>query len=223
MAREQFETNRIFLNHFARESIQGCIFTLNYDLLLYWSLLEGGLTRLLRDSFSYNNMYTHDYTTQNDCTTYENSTNLFYLHGALHLRTDLYNDTYKITDEKLPSRLEPDLNNNTFHTIVFEETTEEKMQKILNNKYLTVAYNTLNNVCGSLFTYGFSFSQNDQHIIDAILNSRLENFYVGLYGGEHSGENRNIHGICGGIYEQRMLMRMPISIEYFRSDHVSPW
>lgn len=221
MTREQFRNNKIFLHHFVR-NIQGCIFTLNYDLLLYWSIFEGRLERLLRDSFSDNdNIYNDRYTPQNDCINYANSTNLFYLHGALHLRTDGYNRTYKITNSNLLLILEDDLNRNIFPTIVFEGTTKEKKQKILNNSYLTIAYNTLRNACGSLFTYGFSFSQNDQHIIDAIVSSRLEKLYVGLYGDERLGENADIRAICAGIRDRRRFR--PISIEYFRSDHVSPW
>lgn len=224
LTREQFECNRNFLQNFANDDIQGCIFTLNYDLMLYWSILQGNLRRLLRDSFSDLGKYNNHFTPRKQCRNYINCTNVFYLHGALHLRTDMYNETYKIiNNDNILNTLFDDLDNGIFPTIVFEGTTEEKKQKIYNNKYLTIAYETLENIYGNLFTYGFSFSQNDQHIIDAIINSRLSRLYVGLYGDEHSMENIHIHAICAGIYERRRLLGKPIHIEYYRTDLVSPW
>lgn len=223
LTREQFDRNCIFLQHFVNNTIQGCIFTLNYDIMLYWSILQGNLTRLLRDSFSNSCEYNDYFTPKKDCKNYTSSTNVFYLHGALHLRSSKYNDTYKIGNvDNILDELAEDLNGNLFPTIVFEGTTEEKKQKIDTNEYLTIAYNTFSNAYGNLFTYGFSFSQNDQHIIDAITNSRISRLYVGLYGDEDSEENANIRASCSGINEKRKSTQA-IEIKYYNTTDASPW
>lgn len=164
--------NNNFLSYFTSS---GRIFTLNYDLLLYWSLLDGFTNKRLdfRDGFTNGSHWDTYY-----------STTLFFLHGAFHLRTDPYGSTYKlnyISNNSLLSQTISDLQNSLYPLIVFEGTSDNKLKKIKNNRYLSMCYDSLTKSEDNLFTYGVALSDNDWHIVDAITNSQLSSIYIGMY------------------------------------------
>lgn len=173
IANSNFSRNNNFLKNFIRQRDEN-IFTMNYDLLLYWSILEGLENGILNvvDGFSYNGYWSEYYVS-----------NIFYIHGALHLRTNDYGDTYKLRydDAGLLSQAANDLMNNVYPLIVFEGSSEDKEKRIKNNKYLSMCHKKLSSIYGILFTYGVSFSANDIHIVNAILNSQITDVCIGVY------------------------------------------
>lgn len=191
MTDKQYKKNGEFLKKF------NMIFTLNYDLLLYWSILENKLERKFKDNFSI-----RDSEIAGLCfnESYLNETCLWFLHGALHLRTDNKGMAYKIVnknDNSILKQLKDSLSRLEYPTIVFEGSDNDKRLLINSNRYLSIASKVFSNSYGTLFTYGFSFSDNDEHVIESIKKSAISVLCVGLRGTIKN--NSKIFEKCEGI------------------------
>ena len=151
------------------------IFTLNYDLLLYWVIIHGA-RGCHRDGFAFGDQTPDGFRTfslEADCS-------VFFMHGALHLFLDNLNDTRKrvvtnhtivddITDTIRRSRKLP--------LFVAEGTAAQKMRKINSVPYLRNAYLNLKGCNGSLFIFGHSAGEQDRHVYDAIASSQIATIY----------------------------------------------
>lgn len=157
------------------------IFTLNYDMLLYWLILEYNKTvnKNFWDGFCKNQ-------TTNDCewdASYSR-TNIFYLHGAIHLFCN-NSGTYKIKPEvqtPLLSIIGKLQNDNIMPLIVTEGDSYSKYNTIMQQQYLTSCYQKLSDINGYLVLYGLSLKQNDDHIFYAINNNyKIEKIFISVY------------------------------------------
>jgi len=212
---DMFIKNREFLRNFSK------FFTLNYDLLLYWSLLNSEI--VFADNFSSGLDYKF-----ND--NFSQNTTLWFLHGALHLRTDRFTgQTRKVvyrSQSTLLRQLADDLINSMYPTIVFEGTASEKRSKIGSNTYLSMANQHLASLGGSLFTFGFSFNDNDAHMQKAIADSDISMLCVGIRGSEQN----NLH-ICGKCREIQTLadskraatLSPPLQVYFYNTSEMSIW
>jgi len=158
----QAEKCATFLNLFCK------IFTLNYDLQLYWVILRAkekkhadgfGLGEVIEGFKTFSEIGT--------CSTY-------YLHGALHLFESENGDTQKRV--RTGSTIVDDIaetirKRRTLPLFVAEGTTVQKLRKINSVAYLRHCYETLRNIAGDLFIFGHSVSDNDIHIYDAIFSA----------------------------------------------------
>ena len=79
----------------------------------------------------------------------------------------------------------------------------QKMNHITHNKYLTYCYDCLCEITGSLVVLGFSFGDNDTHIIDAINKAakhgpqrgdKLLSIYVGVFSEGDYNHMKSIEG-----------------------------
>lgn len=105
--------------------------------------------------------------------------NLFFLHGAFHIYKD-GKSIKKITqqsDQALYDRLEKILNNDEQEVVCIFQT-ENKLEAIKENDYLTNCYDKLAELSGNLVILGCSLSENDMHIFDNINQSEIENIYI---------------------------------------------
>ncbi len=90
MKAAEFESCQVFLANFLSGSSAGLIFTVNYDLLLYWTLMhtsEGAERKYLRVDDGFGNDEDDPYA---DYVVWQGETrahtpSIYYLHGALHL------------------------------------------------------------------------------------------------------------------------------------------
>lgn len=174
---DQYKTNGEFLKNFSS------LFSLNYDLLLYWSILENGLTKKFRDSFSFREDGIRKKLWFSE--RYFDSTTMWFLHGALHLRTDSSGFAYKVLydeDMNIREQLKDDIEDSIYPILVFEGTDEEKLSKINSNRYLSMANKAFSDLSGHLFTYGFSFGRNDFHVRESIVKSKISHLCIGVYG-----------------------------------------
>jgi hypothetical protein len=159
------------------------IFTLNYDLLLYWVILHGASSHH-SDGFGLGDAV-------NGFRTFSPSANCtaFFVHGALHLFLDDQNDTQKrimtgativndITETIRLSRKLP--------LFVAEGTAAQKMRKINSVPYLRHAYEQLSGCNGSLFIFGHSAEGKDSHIYNAVARSRIDTIYFCVYRPENT-------------------------------------
>lgn len=208
----KYEACLQFLANFIDQ--KGNIYTLNYDLLLYWTLMFGWDKKLIktqpndgfgRDTTFYNGqVYVDDYLTwQGDKNAH--GQNVHYLHGALHVYdkgSEVEKFNWNDTHKPLIDQARDALSANRFPLFVAEGESEKKMDKIIHSGYLyhsfksfstTMSYGSKNDrgkCC--LFTFGVSFSVNDAHILEKITNGNVSCLYVSIYGEPNSNLNTQI-------------------------------
>jgi len=188
---EEFVNSMNFIKDYDR------IYTLNYDLLLYWTtmklgdairqqLIETSNVRLnISDGF-------HDpYGETTDFVVYGNdssSQNIFYLHGALHLFDNKYEvikNTYSRTNKTLREQTLEFLEKDIYPVFVSEGTSDQKKTKIFHNAYLNHCYKSLKGIGrsksnDSIVIFGTMLKSNDEHIQKAILENKIKRIYIGV-------------------------------------------
>lgn len=193
-----------FLQHF------DSIYTLNYDLLTYWMILnynEHSGSKRFNDGFSRRKTqklkrWMINYNVNQwlkETTDTKAAQNVFFLHGAMHIYEEVDEKlrllpertrdeiTYKLRSEqetvryKILSLITKFIDNyRIMPLVVVEGTHGNKLNRISENTYLQNCYNSLCSSSGTLTTYGVNFNDNDSHIVDAILSSSLANVYIGI-------------------------------------------
>lgn len=167
----QYDSSAAFVRNFST------VFTLNYDLLLYWVNLE---KRVLRDGFgrgAREGNFIGPFSKEAYC-------QLFNLHGGLHLFDNEAGEILKAlkNDDGVISTITNLIQNeNRFPIYVAEGTSEKKMAKIKSNAYLTHCYDKLKESSGPMFIYGHSANDNDAHVYRAIFASQPKHIYFGVY------------------------------------------
>ena len=152
----------------------GTIFTLNYDLLLYWVILEN--TKQFQDGFGLaedRNGFRWPFKTGAHC-------NVFNLHGGLHL--------FKTEDDMVEKRIDQGggvidaiastvVEAKRLPLYVAEGSSVQKLAHIYAVPYLRHCYETLQQSKNAFFVYGHSANANDAHIYDALFNSKIGHLY----------------------------------------------
>ncbi|MBR0911487.1 DUF4917 family protein [Bradyrhizobium japonicum] len=161
-----------FLNPFK------CVFTTNYDLLLYWVVIKSG-GRFgdgflnAKDADGFRGPFQED-----------NRCNVYNVHGGLQL--------FVRTDGELSKRLAgPDggieaigrtiAEQKRFPLYVAEGNTESKQRRIHESRYLTLCFQRLKESSGCFFVYGSAAADNDAHIYDALFRSKIKHLYFCIY------------------------------------------
>jgi len=187
-----------FLEKYLR--YDGYVFSTNYDLLLYWTLIRNGSKNAIdgfgRELENQSDEFDPNQEPEYSRTLYwgihKNRQNIFYLHGALPIfdtGIEIIKETYSENDNKfLLANIKKRMVNKEYPIFVTAGNALEKMKHITHNKYLTFCYDKLCSIEGSLITFGFCFGDNDTHIIDAINKAanqsksrRLWSIYIGVY------------------------------------------
>ena len=169
----QYESGAAFLKHFRK------VFTLNYDLLLYWVNLEKGL---LTDGFGLgkdveDGRFKGPFQERAYCRT-------FNLHGGLHLFQDKVGDVYKALndgDGVIANITHEIANNGHLPLYVAEGTSTSKLRKINSVKYLRHCYRALQETIAAVFVFGHSADLNDAHIYHAVFGSKAKHVYFGIF------------------------------------------
>ena len=163
------------------------IYSLNYDLLLYWVRCHRN-QNIGRDSFTRLDgelVFSPD-----------NNANYFFPHGSLFLYRDGVTATKSGSSERNPilARLETNITNVKFPMCISEGTGEQKLREIKKNYYLLYAYNRIKESRGSIFTFGCSFLDGkDSHIIEAMCLSNADRIVVGEFNPSLVTEHRLNH------------------------------
>lgn len=176
---QQYARTRKFLRNFKR------IYTLNYDLLLYWSLMrnEVGDGRFkFQDGFGPNKnklVWSRD----NGIA----APPVYNLHGGMHFYVE-NKKLHKLKSRRgssLLSQLMDNLHMGKYPFVVTEGTRDDKEERIARSAYLRNCHDTLTTLRGALFTHGVALSDNDDHVFDKIADSpKLKSIYVGIYGND---------------------------------------
>lgn len=192
------------------------IFTLNYDLLLYWVRLNipqfhDGFGKGIR-----NNGFIGPFTKGAYCEIYN-------LHGGLHLFKNNLNEIEKrlASGDDLISRITETIEESRLPLYVAEGTSKKKLAKINSVPYLRHCLEELGNITGTLFIYGHSASENDKHIYKAIFESKvLQKVYFCIH-----RPTTNVNKIKGVLenYKSDPLANDKIKIEFIDAESVKVW
>jgi len=217
---EQYASCRRFLNNFKH------IYSLNYDLLLYWSIMQTEVGQDLTagdDGFRTPDEGEGEYVTWDVEKT--DSQDVFYLHGALHLfdaGSELKKFTWINTGVRLIEQVREALASNMFPLIVAEGSSNEKMARIQHSNYLGRGYRSFAKIAGSLYVYGFAMSQNDEHWLRLIEKNRgLRKLFVGIYGDPTSEGNQALIARCMALGAARSTS--PLEVSFFDAATAQVW
>ncbi len=217
---EEYTSCRKFLENFNN------IYTLNYDLLLYWAVMhdEDGIKIKSDDGFRKpDDDYDSEYVVWEAGTS--RSQNIWYLHGALHVfdaGTEIQKYTWINTGKRLIEQIREALERDYFPLFVAEGTSKEKLERIMHSEYLAKGKRSFSSIQGALFIHGHSLSANDNHFIKAIEKGKIQHLFVGLFGDETSESNKAIKKRASQIIKRR-AQHKPIVVSFYSSESANVW
>lgn len=212
---QQYKCARAFIKRFQN------IFTLNYDLLLYW------ITN--KNEIKPKGYFTKDGFRRQ---TWENrpEQNVYFLHGGLHLYDDgswICKHTFRegrtkkngfIKNITIVDQVQENLDKGKFPLFVSEPTHEKKLVRIKHNPYLNHCFNTLKTLNESLFIHGHSMSGNDEHIFQQIRESSVSKVFVSVFGDAYSSENKATMANA-----RRFIGTRKINVEFYDASSTPIW
>jgi hypothetical protein len=190
------------------------VFTINYDLLLYWVILKMG-GYVFTDGFGLGGESGgfRTFSEGGKCNTY-------YLHGALHLFLGAKRDTLKriVTTGTIINDISDTIRNRSqLPLFVSEGTSVEKMARINSVPYLRYCYDKLKTLQGSLFIFGHAIAENDYHLYDAIFASDIDKLFVCVY-----RPDENLQNVKERLAQFRERNGQ-IEVDYIDSSKVQIW
>lgn len=239
----KFEACENFLKHFLVTN--GYIFYLNYDLLLYWTLMrfldkkEDQKNKIKhQDGFGKETWFEGGGIEVNSYLSWlgkSKDQNIHYLHGALHLyktNTDLVKFSWLNQGVTLIEQAKNALKESWFPLFVSEGDSDKKLSKINETPYLHYSYDSFKGVLCSrsnrkagntcMFSFGFSFSDNDKHIYSHFATGKIKHLFVGIYGNYKSDENQMIISKVNQLKESRDKNE-PLKITYYNAESAKVW
>ncbi len=217
ISNEKYEACRAFLSNFKG------IYTVNYDLLLYWALMQEELAPNIEfdDGFRKPDDGPADYVTWDVQKTDEQ--NVFYLHGGLHLfdaGPELQKFTWCNTGIALIDQIRQGLETGRYPLFVAEGSADSKLDRIQHSGFLNRAYRSFAAIGGSLFIFGLSFSNSDEHILRLLDRGKIKPAFISLHGNPNSAGNMRIVERIQVMLARR---KRPLAIEFFDADSAKVW
>jgi hypothetical protein len=232
---EKFWACRRFLSHFLAGERAGCVFTLNYDLLLYWALMHEDMPFGEPVELAINDGFGNDEDAPDaDYVVWQGETSahsacVMFLHGALHLfdsGKELLKYTWIRKGVPLIDQAREALANNAFPLFVAEGTSAKKKAKIRHNAYLYQGFKqfTANVQQGRhcMFIFGHSLAENDDHILNRIGRGRCRKLYVGIYGDPTAEGNHQIMARAQALADLRPE-RWPLQVAFYDAATAEVW
>ncbi len=232
---DQFWACRRFLSHFlGEENKDGKVYTLNYDLLLYWCLMHEDMGFDDPIDLVANDGFGRDEDTDPDYVNWMGESGahgqrVHYMHGALHLfdgGSELQKYTWVNTGKPLLEQARDAMSADKFPLFVAEGKSDQKLSKIKHSAYLHHSYKSFSaqmmQANDALFIFGHSLAENDQHILKKIARGRIGQIYVGLYGDANSSGNKKIQTAAKGLAQARGE-RFPLKVSFFDAASAQVW
>jgi hypothetical protein len=207
----QYDNAIQFLRNFAQ------IFSLNYDLLLYWSILgaNGFTDGFGRGEKMPDGKFHGPFKEEAYCT-------VFNPHGGLHLFQNEKGETFKalnggvgvvatISEEIRGAKRLP--------LYVAEGSSHSKLKKINSVEYLRYAYRKLEENENTVFIYGHSANKTGQHIYEAIFRSKAPNVYIGI----HQADEQKLRAMRAQILKYAALAGSQKQCTFYRSETANVW
>ncbi len=233
---DEFRACRQFLSHFLSPDKAGHVFTLNYDLLLYSTLMHDDNAFAadpveLKKNDGFGNDEDDpdaDYVVWQGETA-AHSANVHFLHGGLHLfdyGSELHKYTWVRKGESLVEQARTAINADKFPLFVAEGASNQKKNKIRHNAYLyqSLKVLTANAQIGThcFFIFGHSLANNDGHILRRLGRGRFKRLYVGIFGDPNTETNRGIVSRAEALAAERND-RWPLEVSFFDSSTANVW
>ena len=216
---DEYAHARRFLANF------GSIYSVNYDLLLYWALMQQEIEPEVPfdDGFRQPDDGPADYVTWEVEKTDRQT--IFYLHGALHIFDaghEVQKYTWVNTGVALIEQVREALERNLYPLFVSEGDSRQKLSKIKHSDFLARAYRSFSKIGGALFVYGHSFAPSDEHVLRLIDKNKCSQLFVGLYGDPDSPGNRRIRDRAQAIAAGRPNSR-PLEALFYDAASARVW
>jgi hypothetical protein len=216
---EQYASCKLFLEHF------DCIYTCNYDLLVYWTLMQDEIPPKMQHDDGFRNPDDPDmpyvvWEVQNT-----DDQNIHYLHGALHIYDaghELQKYTWIKTQIPLIDQIRTALKEDKYPLFVSEGTWQEKLERIQHSNYLGRSYRSFAKIGGCLFIYGLSLAPNDEHILTLLDDNKITNVFVGIFGDPSADWNRTMVERAKQLGSNRPKSR-PIVIHFYDAASAQVW
>jgi len=223
---DQYKSCRSFLYQFGHK------FTLNYDVLLYWALMNEDVDDLnLAPDDGFRNP-DEDYPLY---VTWQqgNKATVNYLHGALHLfdkETDIIKYTWSKTAVPIVEQIRIALDDEKYPLFVAEGSSASKWRKIMHNAYLHKAFRSFESCTApaqnSLVIFGHSLAENDDHILRCISKGRMRKIAVGIYGAASPDEIGQVEARANYLQAERLRMQgpgQPLEVLFFDTRSAQVW
>ena len=216
---EQYAACRAFLGSFER------IYTVNYDLLLYWALMQTEIEPQIRfdDGFRAPEDGPAEYVTWDVQKTGQQ--NSFYLHGGLHIfdaGAELQKFTWCNMGTALIEQIREALETNRFPLFVAEGSHDSKLDRIQHRGFLNRSYRSFAEIGGSLFVFGLSFGEADEHILKLLDKGKVKQLFISLHGDPNSERNTRI-AERAELMRTRRPPKRPLTVEFYDSDSAHAW
>ena len=203
-----------FMTHFET------VISLNYDLIVYWAAMLGNrqLGLHFKDGFI-NGSFTDDWEALRAPYRANGSTLFFYPHGNLVLtRTDDRGES-KLGAQEGGRLLDAILDNweggSAIPLFVCEGTASHKQKSIESSSYLERVYREVIPAMGeSVVIYGWSLSEQDQHIVNQITRNPPQRVAISVRGGSQAFAQR----------AQEIMNRAGVNqVDFFDSESLGCW
>jgi Domain of unknown function (DUF4917) len=227
---EEYAAARRFLANFD----SGKIYTVSYDLLLYWTLLQDSEPEIAHDDGFRADPEEPDA----EWVVWEGFADwgqrIYFLHGGLHLfdaGSQLKKITWVRTGIPLVDQIRDALAENVYPRVVTEGTSVEKLERIEHSPYLHRGLKSLKACGGSIFIHGHSLDPNDEHVLRRIEDSKVEAIFVSLHGDPDSEDNQKIVERAELMGERRAEHEAPkaaryrkqLKVHFFDADSAAVW
>ncbi len=217
---EEYTSCRTFLSSFNN------VYTLNYDLLLYWAVMHNDDGEKIKSDDGFRkpeDEFDSEYVVWEAGTS--RSQNIWYLHGALHVfdaGSEIQKYTWINTGQRLIEQIRDALERDYFPLFVSEGTSNEKLERIMHNEYLAKGKRSFSSIQGALFIHGHSLAENDEHFLKAIEKGNIEHLYIGLYGDENNESNKIIKTRAERMINNRAQSK-PLQVSFYDSQSAQVW
>jgi hypothetical protein len=215
----EYAACREFLQHFTS------VYTLNYDLLLYWTVMHTAQGEAPRSDDGFRKPpddFDAGYVTWDPSQSHDQS--MWYLHGALHVfdtGTEVQKYTWNNTGVRLINQIRDALQRDYFPLFVAEGTSAEKYERIRHSDYLAKAYRSFQEITGALFVLGHSLAANDEHFLKVIERGKVRHLFVGLFGDPEHPNNKAIMRRASLMPSRRR--RGALTVSFYDSASARVW
>ncbi|MCH5715568.1 DUF4917 family protein [Niabella hibiscisoli] len=136
---------------------------------------------------------------------------------------ELQKYTWVNTGIKLIEQIRNALDKSFFPVFVSEGTSKEKKEKIVHSNYLSRGYRSFSAIGNTLFIYGHSLADNDDHILNLIPKGKVSKLFISIYGDPDSNDNKKIIKKANSFKENRKNKKNPLELFFYDASKVKIW
>jgi hypothetical protein len=204
------------------------VLSLNYDLIVYWSMLHGNSEygTWFKDCFN-RGTFDEDWRRMREPYRAEGATLVFYPHGNLALTTAIGGAESKVSrygqfEDLRESILSAWSSGSHFPLFVSEGETRQKELAILRSPYLsTVYHDVLPSLGVSCAVFGWSVGDNDVHIMKQLCRGPLKRIAFSVYRGSRS--DIQIETECAEIRLKVRKANHKVDVDFYWSESPGCW